>query len=46
MTAVFRREDGRTLNVCKATQAEAAQRAIYDALGLAASPGRVRKMIV
>ncbi len=46
VTAVFRREDGRTLHVRKATQAEPGQRAIYDALGVAADPGGVRKMIV
>ncbi len=46
VTTVTRRADGRTLIVCKATQAEAGQQAIYDALGVSASPGRVRKIIV
>ena len=36
----------RTLHVRKATRAEPGQRAIYDALGVSASPGGVRKMIV
>ncbi len=46
VTAVFRRQDGRTLHVRKATQAEPGQLAIYDALGVSASPGGIRKMIV
>ena len=46
VTAVFRREDGCTLHVRKSTQAEASQQAIYDALGVSASPGGVRKIIV
>ncbi len=46
VTAVFRREDGRTLHVRKATQAEPGQQAIYDALGVPSSPGGIRKMIV
>ena len=46
VTAVFRRADGRTLHVRKATQAEPGQQAIYDALGVPSSPGGIRKMIV
>ena len=46
VTAVFRREDGRTLHVRKATRAEASQQAIYDALGVDASPGGIRKLTV
>ena len=46
VTAVFRRQDGRTLHVRKATQAEPGQQAIYDALGVSASPGGIRKLIV
>ena len=46
VTAVFRREDGWTLHVRKATQAEPGQQAIYDALGISSSPGGIRKMIV
>ena len=46
VTVTFRRGDGRTLHVRKATRAEADQRAIYDALGIDPAPGGVRKMIV
>lgn len=46
VTATFRRADGRTLHVRKATQAEPAQLAIYRALGIDSQPGGVRKMIV
>ena len=46
VTAVFRREDGRSLHVRKATRAETGQQAIYDALGIDASPGGVRKLVV
>ena len=46
MTAVFRRQDGQMLHVRKGTQAEPGQQAIYDKLGIAASPGGVSKLIV
>ena len=46
VTATFRRPDGRTLHVRTATQAETAQRAIYDALDVDPQPGGVRKSIV
>ena len=46
VTATFRRPDGRTLHVRTATQAEPAQRAIYDALGIDPKPGGVRKTII
>ena len=46
VTAVFRRADGQMLHVRKATRAEAGQQAIYDALGIDASPGGVRKLVV
>ena len=46
VTVTFRRGDGRTLHVRKATRAEPDQRAIYDALGVDPAPGGVRKMIV
>ena len=46
VTATFRRPDGRTLHVRTATQAETAQRAIYDALGVDPQPSGVRKSIV
>ena len=46
ITATFRRADGRTLHVRKATRAEAPQQAIYDALGVGSAPGGIRKSIV
>ena len=46
VTVTFRRGDGRTLHVRKATRAETDQKAIYDALGMDPAPGGVRKMIV
>ena len=46
VTVTFRRGDGRTLHVRKATRAETDQKAIYDALGSDPAPGGVRKMIV
>ena len=46
VTVTFRRKDGRTLHVRKATRAEPDQKAIYDALGVDPAPGGVRKMIV
>ena len=46
VTATFRRKDGRTLHVRKATRAEQPQEAIYRALGADPAPGGVRKMVV
>ncbi len=46
VTVTFRRGDGRTLHVRKATRAEPDQKAIYDALGIDPAPGGIRKMIV
>ena len=46
VTVTFRRGDGRTLHVRKATRAETDQKAIYNALGIDPAPGGVRKMIV
>lgn len=46
VTATFRQRDGRTLHVRKTTVAEPALRKIYDALGINAAPGGVRKLIV
>lgn len=45
VTATFRRGDGRTLHVRKATRAEADQLAIYQALDIDPAPGGVRKMV-
>jgi len=46
VTATFRQRDGRTLHVRKPTTAEPALRRIYDALGIGAAPGGVRKLMV
>jgi hypothetical protein len=46
ITATFRQRDGRTLHVRKSSVAEPALRAVYDALGIDAVPGGVRKMTV
>ena len=46
ITATFRRDDGRTLHVTKATRAEAPQTAIYDTLGIDHTPGGIRKTVV
>ena len=46
VTATFRRPDGRTQHVRKATRAEPSQHAIYDALGIASDPGEVRKTVL
>ena len=45
VTATFRQEDGRTLNVRKSTRAEPDLLNIYQALGLDAAPGGTRKLI-
>ena len=46
VTATFKRADGRTLHVRKATRPEARQKAILDALGIASSAGGTHKAIV
>ena len=46
VTAVFRQADGRMLPARKATRAESWQRAIHERLGVDASPGGVRKLLV
>jgi len=46
ITATFRRADGRTLHVRKATRAEPAQQTIYDALGIDPAPGGIQKTII
>ena len=46
ITATFRRADGRTLHVRKATLAEPPQQAIYEALGIDSSPGGIQKTLV
>ncbi len=46
ITATFRRADGATLHVRKATRAEPRQQAIYEALGIDPAPGGTRKTVV
>jgi transposase len=46
ITVVLRREDGKTIHLRKASQAEPHQKEIYDALGIPAQPGEVQKTIV
>lgn len=46
ITATFRRRDGRTLHVRKATRAEPEQREIYRCLKIDPAPGGVSKTIV
>ena len=46
ITATFRRADGATLHVRKATRAEPSQQAIYDSLGIDSAPGGIRKTVV
>ena len=46
VTATFKRADGRTLHVRKATHPEPRQRAILDALGIESSAGGTQKMVV
>ncbi len=46
ITVVLRREDGKTIHLCKASQAEPHQKEIYDALGISAQPGTTQKTIV
>jgi transposase len=46
ITATFQQRGGRTLHVRKTTTAEPALHRIYDALGINASPGGVKKLTV
>ena len=46
VTATFKRADGRTVHVRKATRAEPQQQAILDALGIISSAGGTQKVIV
>ena len=46
VTASYRRADGSTLHVRKATVAEPEQRFLYEILGLDAAPGGVKKLVV
>ena len=44
VTASFRQRDGRTLHIRKATTAEPKLKNIYEALGISAEPGGIKKM--
>lgn len=46
VTATFKQRDGRTLHVRKTTVAEPKLKQLYDALGIPASPGGVKKMVI
>ncbi|ABK42582.1 transposase, IS4 family [Magnetococcus marinus MC-1] len=46
ITASFRRPDGHSLQVRKATRPEPEQQKIFQALGIHANPGGVKKMVV
>ena len=46
VTCTFRRDDGSTLHMRKATRAEPDQAAIYDALGVDPEPGGIKKLVV
>jgi transposase len=46
VTATFTQKDGRTLNIRKATKAEKALQDIYTALGISATPGGIKKLVV
>ena len=45
VTVTFKRADGKTVHIRKATRAEPRQQAIYDALGISDRPGRTEKTI-
>ena len=46
VTVILQREDGKTIHLRKATQAEPHQKAIYDALGISPQPGKTQKTVV
>lgn len=46
VTVVLQREDGKTIHLRKATKAEPEQRVIYQALGISAFPGGVKKTLI
>jgi len=45
VTVTFKRADGKTIHIRKATRAEPRQQVIYDALGISDRPGRTEKTI-
>jgi transposase len=46
VTATFKQKDGRTLNIRKATRAESDLQDIYKVLGISATPGGIKKLVV
>jgi transposase len=46
VTVILQREDGKTIHLRKATKAEPEQRGIYQALGISASPGGIKKTLI
>ncbi len=46
VTTTMNRKDGRTIHVRKATKAEPMQQAIYGALGISCTPGRIVKTTI
>ncbi len=46
VTVSFKQKDGRTLNIRKATIAESDLKDIYTALGISATPGGIKKVVV
>ncbi len=46
VTVILQREDGKTIHLRKATKAEPEQRVIYQALGISAFPGGIKKTLI
>lgn len=46
VTATFKQKDGRTLNIRKSTRAESDLQDIYKVLGISATPGGIKKLVV
>lgn len=46
VTTTFKQKDGRTLNIRKATKVERDLQDIYTALGISATPGGIKKLVV
>jgi len=46
ITVILRRDDGRTIHLRKATNAEPRQSVIYTALKISEQPGGVRKTLI
>ena len=46
VTVILQREDGKTIHLRKATKAEPEQKVIYQALGISAFPGGIKKTLI